>query len=59
MLQPRNMGLARSAGARNLGLIAWLQRWDNAIHSLIFFRYNAFMSDVKTIRLTETVKAAG
>jgi hypothetical protein len=31
----------------------------NAIHSLIFFRYNVFMSDVKTIRLTETVKAAG
>jgi hypothetical protein len=31
----------------------------NAIHALIFFRYNVFMSDVTTIRLTETVKAAG
>jgi hypothetical protein len=31
----------------------------SAIDALIFFRYNVFMSDVKTIRLTETVKAAG
>jgi hypothetical protein len=59
MLQPRNMGIPKSATTRNLGLNASLERWDNATHSLIFFRYNAFMSDVKTIRLTETVKAAG